>query len=267
MVRYILKNSIGVIAVKPVSLWGISLLYALITSIICVLGVNVPIISIPVTLTLSAAMSAIYLDGYAKRNVETKQLFAAFKRDCVLRIAGGMCWYRLWALIWSVVPVAGIVKMYSYRFTPYILMTRPEISAQDALAISKLETYGYRKAMFLTDLVIALPLIILALLFLALTQLSGVGIVFLVLEILLIMAVCLFLPLFTGVVSAAFYKEVKNGTFTAAANKSAGFAKNTRGFSAASAPSAAATAWSCKACGTENAAGTLYCRACGEKCE
>lgn len=55
--------------------------------------------------------------------------------------------------LWIVVAIIGLVpaiyKSYEYRFTPYILMTRPEVNATAALRLSKELTKGKKGQMFL----------------------------------------------------------------------------------------------------------------------
>lgn len=275
MIQYILKKSLSVLAKKPIMLWGVSLMYLLITIIVSIAGSAVPIIAVPIILTLSAGMAALYLDGYNGKPISSKQLFKGFGKNCISRVTGGMCWYYLWLLIWSIVPVAGIVKAYSYRFTPYILITRPEIDATDALKVSMIETKGYKLMMFLTDLIITAAVIVVLVVLSLLSIIPHVGILFAIIASLFTIALWLFLPLLLGLVGAAFYQETKSGTFTAAAYKPASYNPD-----AHTAPTVAPAIvpedtaiepkegeWYCKECNTLNAAGTFYCRACGKKNE
>lgn len=61
----------------------------------------------------------------------TADLFQTFRKDRFLRVVGGMAWMSLWIFLWSLIPVVGIVfgviRMYEYRFVPYILMTRDDV--------------------------------------------------------------------------------------------------------------------------------------------
>ena len=56
-------------------------------------------------------------------------------------MVGGMAWMSLWIFLWSLIPVVGIVfgviRMYEYRFVPYILMTRDDVKPTDALRVSR----------------------------------------------------------------------------------------------------------------------------------
>ena len=274
MIGYILKKSFSVLAQKPVTLWGVSLLYVVIALLVTTAGSALPLIAIPITLTLAAGMAAIYLDGYNGRSVSPEQLFAGFKRDNLPRVTGGICWYYLWSLLWAFVPVVGIIKSYSYRFTPYILMTRPEISATEALKVSMIETKGYKLMMFLTDLLIAAAIVVVTIILAALSAIPYAGILFGIITFLFVIALILFLPLFVGLVQAAFYQETSNGTYTAASYKPASYNPAAAATTVAPVSSDEDTAitpnegdWYCKECNTLNAAGTFYCRACGKKNE
>lgn len=70
-----------------------------------------------------------------------------------LRKLGGMAWMHLFIFLWSCLfMIPGIVKAYSYRFTPYILADCPNVSARDALKISMRMTEGIKWELFVFDL-------------------------------------------------------------------------------------------------------------------
>lgn len=68
------------------------------------------------------------------------------------RILGGMFWFKLRRGLWMLVPVAGIMKHYSYLFTPYILYERPNLSAEEAMQESARLTEGHKMELFVRDL-------------------------------------------------------------------------------------------------------------------
>ncbi len=199
------KTAFRVLLKKPLVLWGLSLMCGLLTFLINSFGVLLPIISIPITLTLSAGMSLIYLDGLKGKEVNSDQLFAGFKKFA--HVAGGMAWMSLWVLIWSLIPfvgiITGLVKAYSYAFVPYILMTCPDISATEALRISMRTTNGKKLNMFLADLLfgVAIFAIILVLFLVGLIPVLGWIVCFG--GIVIIIA---FSPLLKGLIGAYFYE-------------------------------------------------------------
>ncbi len=211
MIASIYKSALRTLAAKPFRLWGLSLLSSLLTLLILILGV-LPIIIIPVTLTLSAGAAFIYLEGCRGKQVSSEQLFSGFKN--FPHVAGGMCWRALWILIWALIPIAGIVfaavKTFAYAFVPYILIERPSISATEALKYSMEKTKGYKAKMFVAWL---LPVAAVAVVSLALALLGlipFVGIVFTVIRVIFTICYSALMPLFLGLVAASFYDAAEN---------------------------------------------------------
>ena len=211
MITQAYKAALSVLAKKPFVLWGLSLMSGLLCILAVIFCLPLPIVFIPVSLTLSAGMSIIYLDGLRGKQVNSDQLFLGFKN--FWHVAGGMAWMMLWVLIWSLIPFAGIiigiVKAYSYRFTPYILMTRPEISATEALRVSMRETQGKKGAMFGADIIIALGFLVVVMILALLAQIPILGVLFALLLAIVYIVFIAFGPLFLGLVEAYFY-ETRN---------------------------------------------------------
>lgn len=198
---------------KPVQLWGITLLYMLLGILVTFLGV-LPIITIPINLVLCVGMTFVFLESYRGKEVKPEQLFIGFKN--FFHFCGGMAWMMLWIFIWGLIPIAGIVfavmKAYSYRFVPYILLTQPEISASDALNESMKQTEGYRGRMFVADLIMTACITGVLLVFMLLGYIPYMGIIFNLIYSLLAIAVSIFAPIVYGVVQAAFYDEISKKT-------------------------------------------------------
>lgn len=110
----------------------------------------------------------------------------------------------------AVVSLAGLVvatiKFYEYRFVPYILATRPAVTATQALRLSKDLTKGKKRWMFLADLIPTVALAIATLILNLLARIPVIGAIFIVLSIVLSAAFVLFLPIFKGLYDAAFYE-------------------------------------------------------------
>ncbi len=201
-------KAFGCLAKKPIRLWGLSLLYMVIVSMVSSLGAFVPIITLPITLILSLGFTGVLQDGYHGLDVRSEQLFQGFKKDEVVRNGAGMCWQSLWNMIWSLVPIMNIIKYYSYCFVPYILLTDKEITATEALRKSMRMTKGYKGKMFLADLLIGVGLILVFLILILMGRIPYVGVLFIIILFLVIIAVCLFLPIFSGLVRTAFFDEI-----------------------------------------------------------
>ena len=215
MVSSIYKKAFAVLKQKPVTLWGISLLCALL-EVIALVGFGViPAAACIVIWALEAGMAMIYLNSY-RTGLKPKStyLFAAFKKDRFWRVVGGIAWMELWIFLWALIPIVGIVfaviRAYEYRFTPYILMTRDDVKATEAIKISKQETMGYKGKMFWADMLICLLYLAAALVLLVFSLIPFIGVLFRIANTLLSIAFSLFAPLFLGIVQAAFYVETRS---------------------------------------------------------
>jgi len=192
---------------KPILLWGLSLLYTLMVMLALIFGV-VPLIWLPIILVLELGAASIFLTGYRGGEISSMQLFQGFSKK-FFRNAGGMGWRNLWTVIWSLIPFAGIVlgiiKYYSYRFVPYIMLGDPDIHATEAIKKSMKQTHGYKGKMFLADLLVILAtIVVLAFIFLV-ARIPFIGAF-----VSLITGLALFalLPLVFGVLGAAYYDKV-----------------------------------------------------------
>ena len=201
------SKAFGFLFKKPLLLWGLSLLFTLLTLLAVTFGV-VPLIWLPIILVLELGMANIFLRGYRGQEISSTQLFEGFSKK-FFRNAGGMGWRSLWVLIWALIPVAGIfiaiAKFYSYRFVPYIMLADPDITATEALKKSMAQTKGHRGKMFVADLLIALAVIVSAIIFYFVALIPFVGIVLFVIYYLIIIA---FVPLIEGTLGAVFYDKI-----------------------------------------------------------
>ncbi len=202
------RKALAVLAEKPFKLWGLSLLYLLIASIITSLGSFVPLISIPVVLVLSLGFTGVLLRGYHGEEVHSVQLFEGFKKEEVVRNGAGMCWKELWTLIWGFVPVMNIIKAYAYCFVPYILLTDKEISATEALKKSMRMTDGYKGKLFGADVLCVVGFFLALIVLVLLGRIPYIGWIFAIAAFLLYVAFILFAPLFMGLVRTAFFEEI-----------------------------------------------------------
>lgn len=215
MVSSIYKKTFSVLMKRPFRLWGISLLAEFLCLVAYAGFIGVPAAAFCAALLLSASMSMIFLNGYRTGlEPKTTYLFASFKKDRILRVLGGMAWMQLWIFLWSLIPIVGIVfgiiRMYEYRFVPYILMTRDDVKPTDAIKISKQETMGYKGKMFGADILLGAVYLGAFLVFTLLGKIPYLGVLFRILWVLIAIAYGLLAPLFSGIMQAAFYVEIQN---------------------------------------------------------
>lgn len=212
MILSIYKKAWTVCMKKPLKLWGITLLVSVL-ELIAMIGFG-PIVSVSfcVCLALSASMAMIYLNYY-RDNIEPKttDLFQTFCKGKFLRVVGGLAWMELWVFLWALIPIVGfvfaIIRTYEYRFTPYILMTRDDVKATEAIKVSKELTMGYKGAMFGADVFIVLGFWVAVLILSLLGAIPYVGVVFTIVLVLASILFAILSPLFYGLVGAAFYVE------------------------------------------------------------
>ena len=214
MVSWICRNVRSVLQTKPWRLWGISLLAGLLTWLGVIGFVGVPAVAFCLDLALTGSLALLFLEAYRGNAVESRDLFTPFRREQLPHLVGGMAWMSLWVFLWFLIPVAGLVlgpmKLYAYRFTPYILLTRPDVKATEAIQVSARETQGYRGKMFLVDLLIYGALILAALLLTGLAQIPWMGPLFYTLLVVVVLLAVFLIPLFTGLIRAGFYDEVEH---------------------------------------------------------
>lgn len=198
---------------KPVRLWGISLLCLFLTGVACAGFIGIPAVSFVLALALQSAMTLLFLRAYRKEQVQTEDLFATFTKERFFHVVGGMAWMVLWVVLWALIPIVGVVfavmKLYTYRFVPYILLTRPEVKATEAIKVSERETAGYRGKMFLAELLLWGVIVSLFLVLTALAWTPFLGWFFVLVDAALVLAVWAFGSLIVGLVQAAFYDEVQ----------------------------------------------------------
>lgn len=102
-------------------------------------------VSFPLLVGLVNGFKSLFTDG------DDKVLSNEFK------IGFGNYWHHVWGmflsrlfiLLWSLLLfVPGIIKMFSYAMTNYILVDKPELSANQAINLSKDMMYGHKFDLF-----------------------------------------------------------------------------------------------------------------------
>ena len=218
MLMTIYGRAFKVLMKKPLKLWGISLLAAILTpALVSLCGVAIPGLGLSVGLLMSTAMLMIFLHGYRGEEVKVVQMFDCFKDWATMkRVVLGLAWMYLWIFLWSLIPFVGwifaLIRIYEYRLTPYILITEPDVKLTDAIKVSAQRTKGYKLQMWLADFVYAL-MFVLAMIVLALfTAIPLLGTLIALAMVVLYIAFIALAPLFAGLVQAAFYEEISSGS-------------------------------------------------------
>ena len=253
MIKTIYQRAIAVLMKKPIRLWAIGLLGAVLVGFLTLLSGLVPIIGIILTTPAEIGLLLVYLHGYRGEEIYSNQLLEIYEKkdDTWKRVVIGILWKDLWVFIWALIPIAGIViaiiKSYQYRLTPYILVQEPEVKATDAIKLSKERTKGYVGAMFGADILPYLAVGVVVLVLGLLARIKFIGWLFGIVLFVVVVAVALFMRLFLGLVGAAFYEELMNPT-KPAPEQSAGGEKAV-----------------CPTCGAAVEKDTAFCPSCGTK--
>ena len=70
-----------------------------------------------------------------------------------LRKLGGQLWMSLWVILWTLLfVIPGIIKIFSYFLTSYILADCPNVTARNALKLSMRMTHGHKMDIFIFSL-------------------------------------------------------------------------------------------------------------------
>lgn len=215
MISNLYQKTFSVLMKRPFKLWGITLLSGVLLMAVHVGFIGIPAVGFCAALLLEASMSMIYLNSYRTGlEPKTSYLLAAFRKDRIWRVLGGMAWMQLWIFLWSLIPIVGIVfgviRAYEYAFVPYILMTRDDVRPTEAIKVSKAETMGYKGKLFGADLLLEGVYFVVILLLSLLSMIPYVGSVFTILRIVLTVVFGVLAPLFLGILHAAFYVEIQN---------------------------------------------------------
>ena len=253
MINYIYRKVWDVLKHSFWTILGLVWLCAVLAEIGVALGGAVVGIGIAVAVLLGVGLQMILLRFYRKEEVHCLQLFDCFRDWATIkRVLCGMGWAALWTGLWYAIPIVGIVfgtiRSYEYAFVPYILMEDPEVTPTQAKEKSKEMTMGYKGKMFGADILcvvgITLVSFVLGFVFGMIGSISyQIGEVVAVLLFLYLLAVVVFVPVFSVMLRPAFYEQIKNPAVGGAASGE----------------------YFCTRCGAPLREGAAFCSRCGGK--
>ena len=144
---YVIAGPNIVIGELTMSQIPVNPIFALVALVVYML--SMPLVFLPINLGCTYAFNRLYVEG---DNRVTGNIF----RDGL-----GHWWRKVWgmflvgffAFLWFLLLVVpGIVKLYAYAMTPYILIDNPELSANQAINLSKQMMKGHKLDLFLLQL-------------------------------------------------------------------------------------------------------------------
>lgn len=203
MVVSVYKKAFSKLMEKPIRLWGFSLLVSFMRFLNTVLLGAFFFVFYPVSCILNLGSTRIYLRGYRGQDVDSNHLFEGGRN--LPKMIGCLGWKDLWTLIWAFVPIANIVKYYSYKFVPYLTISDNELRATDALKMSMEKTNGYKGQLFLADI---FKILIVIALFIVVAIFNLIPVLGILLNVILIILFSILYPLFCGLIDAGMYEAV-----------------------------------------------------------
>jgi len=107
-------------------------------------------------MVIEVNLSGTFVKVYNGQTITYSEPFTEVKTNFGRKL-GGMCWMALWIYLWSLVGmfslfIPTIIKVLSYSMTPYILASNPNVTATDALTLSKRMTKGHKGKIFVMGL-------------------------------------------------------------------------------------------------------------------
>lgn len=101
---------------------------------------------------LEAGCRKAYIE-YLEGNENLNEVISSFKSPHYMNIVKAMLLTRIMIFLWMLLLIVpGIIKMYQYRFVPYILAENPSLNGYEAMEISTQLTNGHKTDMFVMDL-------------------------------------------------------------------------------------------------------------------
>lgn len=126
---------------------GVFLVYGLISSAISATGIGAIANGL-----LSVGFAAFFLDALRSEKASFDSFFKGFTEYLGTKLVS-MLLVGIYTFFWTILfYIPGIVKTYSYAMTPYILLDKPELSANEAITDSRMMMRGHKMELFLLDL-------------------------------------------------------------------------------------------------------------------
>lgn len=104
-------------------------------------------------LPVVVGMHLVYLMQWRGENPPVELMFTSAFQENFLRKMGSMFLVSIYTFLWSLLfIIPGIVKVYAYAMTPYILAKFPNVDAVSAIDISRRIMNGRKADLFVVDL-------------------------------------------------------------------------------------------------------------------
>ena len=104
------------------------------------------------TNTLKVSSARFFLETSTYPKTAADRLLFVFRHRQTRHVAWIMFVQSLYAALWSLTLIGGIIVSYSYRMIPYIVAETPNIGRKEAFALSKRMMYGQKWKTFVLDM-------------------------------------------------------------------------------------------------------------------
>ena len=102
---------------------------------------------------LSVGMCRYFAEHRLYKGTRADRVLFIYRYGKTLNVAKIMFLRSMYQVLWDLTIIGGFIKYYEYSMIPYILAENPTVSAKEAFRLSRSMTKGYKKRMFLYDLV------------------------------------------------------------------------------------------------------------------
>lgn len=110
------------------------------------------ILLITVGFAIEVGQARFFLQGF-KGKVKIRTLFSTFNFEEYFPIVKTIFLKNVYNFLWYLLLIVpGIIKSYEYRFVPYILAEKPDLTANEVITRSRNITRGHKLEMFILDL-------------------------------------------------------------------------------------------------------------------
>ena len=109
-------------------------------------------ISVLIRDTYKVALRRIFLEGHNYDHVKISRFLFLFRVKRFFKACFTVFLTSVYQFLWDLTIVGGIIKKYSYYMVPYIVAENPDISAREAIELSRRMMYGHKWELFKLEL-------------------------------------------------------------------------------------------------------------------
>lgn len=101
---------------------------------------------------ITVGKTRYFIEKSKYEDTKADRLFFTYRVKRSINISLSMLLKDVYQLLWNITIIGGIIKKYSYFLVQYVLAENPNISAKEAINLSKDMMYGYKWRLFMLNL-------------------------------------------------------------------------------------------------------------------